>query len=462
MVAAAVRDALDRMPLERALQLAIAALIVTTVLSAGALLSWVGPARKLRWAVLLVFAALALLYAFRRLDRKQLGLAHAGGAVLCAFALASAAWSASPRLTLGRAGVFAVLLVACGALAVGVAGRAERARAFVDAIIGGAALVAVGGLLVLVFRHDRAVQPATSVLAARYQGLGGGPNTATMVLAIATPLAAYALLEARRLLARAAALAVLLLVLGSIAASGSRGALVGGFGGLLAYAMLAPTGLRPRLVGGAVVVALLVVAVVITRIPQPEPGAPSLPSAQEPPSVRPQGTRPISPLEPPRLSDDVGRPPFGVGETTRRPRTLFGSSGRAQAWEGALELGAERPVAGFGFGTEDRVFFDRYSDFNSNVPENSYIGLFLQLGAVGLAAFVAFLGAVLARGAGALRGLEAAERSLLAACLGAVVAGLLLAVFQSYLYAVGNNATAAVWICVFLLAALWRRVPEPA
>ena len=34
-----------------------------------------------------------------------------------------------------------------------------------------------------------------------------------------------------------------------------------------------------------------------------------------------------------------------------------------------------------------------------------------------------------------------------------VEAGLLLAGFQSYLYAVGNNATAAVWICAFLLAA---------
>ena len=442
------------MPLERALQVSIVALILLTVLSQGSLLSWLEPARKLRWAALLVFAALALVYALVGFDRRRLGFAHVGAALLCALAFASVLWSSFPTLTFERAAVFTVLLVACGALGLGVAGRTTSTRRFVEAIVGGAALVALGGLLVLAFRHDRAVQPATSVLAARYQGLGGGPNTATMVLALVTPLAAYALLEARRLVARLAALAVLLAMLGSIVASGSRGAIVGGFGGLFAFAVLAPTSMRQRVTAAAIVLALLVVAVVITRIPQPQPGAPALPSAQEEPVERPPGKRPISPLDPPRLSDDVGHPKFGVAETTRRPRTLFGSSGRAQAWEGAVELGAERPVAGYGFGTEDRVFVDRYAEFNSNVPENSYIGIFLQLGAVGLAAFVAFLAAIVVRGAAGLTRLAGAERRLSAACAGAVVGGLLLAVFQSYVYAVGNNATGSLWISAFLLAGL--------
>ena len=465
MVAAAVRAALDRLPLERALQLSIAALIVVTVLSQGSLVSWVETAKKLRWAALLVFAGLALAYAYARFDRRRVGVVQAAAGVLCLLALASATWSAFPRLTIQRAGVFTVLVVAAGALALGAAGRTASMRRMVEAIVAGAAIVAVGGLLVLAFRHDRAIQPATSVLAARYQGLGGGPNTAMMVLAVATPLAAYAMLEARRVVARALALVIVVLVLGSIVASGSRGAIVGGFGGLLAFALVAPATLRQRVVAGAVVVALLVVAVAMTRIPQPDPAAPALPSAQETPLERPPGNRPISPLEPPRLSDDVGRPPFGVGETTRRPRTLFGSSGRAQAWEGAIDLGAQRPVAGYGFGTEDHVFFDRYAAFNSNTPENSYIGLFLQVGAVGLAAFLAFLGTVLIRGVAATPRLADAERGLAAACAAAVVAGLLLAVFQSYLYAVGNNAAGAVWICVFLLAGLTplrKHATEPA
>jgi hypothetical protein len=194
----------------------------------------------------------------------------------------------------------------------------------------------------------------------------------------------------------------------------------------------------------------------VTRIPDPNPRAAPLPSASESPPQRFQGTRETVDEAPPRLQDDIGRPPYGVGETTKKPRTLFGSSGRAQAWDGALHLGLQRPIAGFGFGTEDRVFLDRYADFNSNVPENSYLGLFLQLGIAGLLAFVAFAGAALAAGAARLRSARATERRLTGALAAAVVAGLLLAGFQSYVYAVGNNATAAVWLAAFLLAAPLR------
>jgi hypothetical protein len=451
-----VRNALDRLPLVRALQLAIAALILFTVLSQGSLLSWIDTTRTLRWLTLFVFVGLSLAYAWSSGGLRRLGFVHACAAALIALALVSTAWSAFPKLTFERTAALGLLFVGCGAVAAAVAGSAAGARRIVDAIVAGAMAVGVGGLLVLAFDHDRAVQPATSALAARYQGLGGGPNTAMMVLAVATPLAAYLLVEARRPLARAAALATVALLLGSIVASGSRGALVGAFGGLFALAVLAPAERRRRLVAAAAVVALLVVAALITRIPQPNPSAPALPSASEPPPAVFQGPRQAVPEPPPRLQDDVGHPPFGVAETTKKPRTLFGSSGRAQAWNGAIHLGAQRPVAGFGFGTEDHVFADRYVDFNSSVPENSYIGLFLQLGVAGLVAFVAFLlsslWAAIAHAPASLR-----DRRLVAACTGALVGGLLLAGFQSYLYAVGNNATAAFWLCAFLLAALAPR-----
>lgn len=456
MLAPAVRDALNRLPFERAVQVSIAALILFTVLSQGSLLSWLETARRLRWLALFAFAALALTYALSRGGIRRLGAVHAGAAALIGLALVSTAWSSFPRLTFERASALGVLFLACGAVAAGV-NAPLGVRRFVDAIVAGATAVGVGGLLVLAFDYERAVQPATSALAARYQGLGGGPNTAAMVLSVATPLAVYALVEARGLLARAAALGAVMLLLGSIVASGSRGALVGSFGGLLAFALLSPTTGRRRGVAAVGVVVLLVVAALLTRVPQPDPSAPALPSAVEQPPKSFHGPRRAVPVPPPRRSDDIGHPPYGVAETSKKPRTLFGSSGRAQAWGGALHLGAQRPVAGFGFGTEDHVFSDRYVDFNSNVPENSYIGLFLQLGTVGLVAFVGFVATILLPGLARLSSQPLAERRLVAACVGCVIAGLLLAAFQSYLYAVGNNATAAVWLCAFLLAALTPR-----
>jgi O-antigen ligase len=162
-----------------------------------------------------------------------------------------------------------------------------------------------------------------------------------------------------------------------------------------------------------------------------------------------------------RLQDEIGAPPPGVADTKRRVRTLFGTSGRLEAWEGALGQVAERPLLGYGFGSEDTVFVDRYVHFNSSRPENSYVGLLMQLGAVGLGAFVVLAALLLAPAIRASR-LSDRELHVAAACAGGLVAGLVLGFFQSFIYSVGNNATAAVWICGFLLAAATTRHATPA
>jgi hypothetical protein len=453
-----VRDAFSRVTLERALQLSIVCLILTAVLASGSILAWVGPARKLRWAALAVVIALAVAAAAGRgrVARPARPVLLAAAAFL-ALGLASIGWSAFPRLSTGRWAALVGLFVAGLALATAGAGRPVFQRRLLDAVVAGCAAVGVGGLLVLAFDHDRAVEPATTSLPARYQGLGGGPNTATMVLAVGAPLAALALVDARRPWIRAAAAASLLLLLGSIVASGSRGALAGAFGGLLAFAVLATRRLQLRLAAAAAVALLAAVAVALTRLPSPAKAAPG---ASPSPATRADAVLPFRPkpgyLDANallRLQDDVGHPPFGVPSTASQARTLTGSSGRTEAWRGAIHLGAERPLLGFGIGTEDHVFVDRYVGFNSNVPENSYIGLFLQLGGFGLAAFLALVVALLSRAALAARRLRGQELRIAAGAAGGLVAGLVLGGFQSFLVAVGNNATAAVWICAFVLAA---------
>ena len=72
--------------------------------------------------------------------------------------------------------------------------------------------------------------------------------------------------------------------------------------------------------------------------------------------------------------------------------------------------------------------------------------MLLQLGAFGLAAFAALLGALVVAGVRLFR----RDRRLAAASLGVIAAGVVLAFVQSYLYVVGNTATLAVWICALL------------
>jgi hypothetical protein len=56
--------------------------------------------------------------------------------------------------------------------------------------------------------------------------------------------------------------------------------------------------------------------------------------------------------------------------------------------------------------------------------------------------------------------LDARGRALAAALGGTVAGGLALAVFQSYVYAPGNNATLVVWVAALLLLSLTARAPE--
>lgn len=435
------------MPLGRAVQLALAATIVTMLLAAGSILEWMGPARKLRWGALLVLAVLAVAYAWRSRARATSLAPLLIGASLAAFAGVSVLWSATPRLTLGRAVAFAVVLVIAAALA-----RVDSPQLVLEGVALGAVALAVGGLLLLAFDHDRAVQAATTVSPARFQGLGGGPNMAPMVFALAAPLTFHLALDARTRAARVFWGASLALLLGSIAFSGSRGALAAAFTGLAVYALLVR---RPLVFGTAA--ALAVATLALSVLPSPATSNPPQPTGQDPNPARvtPAPGYLDANLQGPRLQDDIGHPGVGVADTTRRERTLTGSSGRTEAWRGALGLVAERPVVGYGFGTEDRTFVDRYVFFNSNVPENSYIGILLQLGVVGLVLLVALAVAV------ARPALRRGQRRIVAAAAAAFAAALVLALFQSYLYAAGNAATIAAWVCAFAVSGAAASAARP-
>ena len=450
-------DAFRRFTLERAVQATMAATIPVFVLAAGSILSWLGPARFLRWPLLLVLAALSVALALRRGGRPPTSAFAIGVAGFAVLALVSVLWSPKPLLSGAHAALFALVLATCGALAWAAWGRPDVVALVVDGVLLGVALVAVGGLVLLAVDYDRAVMPATTEFPARYQGIGGGPNTATMVMALGVPLAAQRLLRGRRWW-RVAAGALLVLLLGSIVASGSRGALLAAFAGLAVFVALTVRAPRRKALALGGVAAALLVAIAVMRAPSPLP--PGTPSTFVPPFA---GHSAESPFEPKgdfvdanfvlRLEDDVGHPGLGVADTRRRTRTLLNSSGRSQAWTGTLGLISERPIAGYGFGLEDKVFVDRYISFNSAVPENSYLGLSLQLGVLGLIALVTVFVLLVVTVAKAFPQLDDRARVVVAGCGGAVAAGLVLGGFQSFLYAVGNNATLTFWLAAFMAAA---------
>jgi hypothetical protein len=408
-------------------------------------------AHDVRWAVLLVLCAAAAAWAWRApLELPRATLALTGGFVALAFL--SATWSVAPRTTVERSLSLAILLATAALLAAAPRRRLPDLERIVLGLLGGAAAVAVAGLVVLALSRSDAVAPSSYQVPSRFRGFGQNANTAALLFALAVPLALGVTLAARTRGRRLLGVVTLCLFCGSIVASGSRGGLLAAAVGALAPALAwSGRGRRAALALGGVTLFVLLGAGVGTLnkpdpLEPPKAQSPSAPAATKPPPepryLDAEGSYP--------LANEVGLPPPGGGQPLVR-RSLFGASGRGRAWLGAFDVAERRPLLGFGFGTESRAFVDRYYGFRSNLPESSYLGVTLQVGALGLLAFLAAVGSLVASARTALRG---PGRLLAAACLGAVLAGLANAVVQSYIYAVGNIGTATFWIAAFLLPAL--------
>lgn len=421
-----MRAALRLLPVERAVPAAVAVTVVSFACGSSSVPRLKQVCLDLRWAVLLLLLACVLaLFLLRVAWSRARPFVLAAWLVLLAFL--SASWSVVPGLTLERAASLAVLFVTAFLLATSAASLALIERVLV-AVLVGAVVVALLGLLLLALDRHAALQPASAGVPTRFRGLGEDSNTAPLLYALVLPIAAWGVARGGRARRRIAAAAAFLLLDGSIVGAISRGALAAGFAGVLLVALTAQRTWSSRSAYLSLALAFAGLSFGLMTIPSsPAPAnrssAPGRHSQQVAPGYAASGP------------DDVG-------------------TGRLAAWDGALGQISHRPVAGYGFGTEDRVFIDRYRGFSGNFVHNYYLGLLLQLGAVGLATFLGLMLLWCGRAAHAYFRLAERDRLTLVACAGMVVAGLVAAVVQSYLTSVGNIATGSFWIGAFLLAAL--------
>jgi hypothetical protein len=438
-----------RVQLEGAVQALTVALVVFLGLGAGNTYPWNSPTgRAIRWAALVELLAAALLLAlFSRRGRigRRAGLLLGS---LFALSLVSAAWSVDPRLTLGRVASVAAVLAIGVALALVAAVRRELVETVVVGLVVGVVLLALIGLLMLWVDADRAIAPATTQSGARYNGIGGNPNTIATLIALAIPAVVWGVLAAPSRARRILALAVLALLYGSVVASGSRGALLAALAGTLAFAFATPGARRKRLQITGTAVVLFAVGVAVMEIPSPSKTSPVLRVDIFPPATPPLGRFDAQQRLP--LEGEVGLPRVGDKPHTR---SLLTTSGRLDALRGALDQAVERPLLGYGFGTEERVFVDRYYSHYSERPENAYLGTVLQLGVVGLGLLLGLLAAVVLR-------TKRVHDGAVAACAGAVVGGLVVAVSQSFLSSAGSPAMAPFWLCALLLVGATERQPS--
>lgn len=448
----------------RAAPVALGVAIIAFAAGSSPIPSVTSAARTARWVLLFALAVTALGgVALRRsaalaaVPWRYLGAA----AFFTALAIVSAGWSVDPRLSVERGASFAVMLIAAVALAVLAAGDRVAFARVAAAVLVAAVAVGLVGVLLALAGSDYALQRATALSPWRYQGFGMNPNTDPMLYALAIPIAAWLAITRRSLPIRSAASAGGIFLTVLIILSESRGALLASFGGTLFVCTALLETWRRRAVAALALSAVFAGGNVI-RV-QSSPPLPTNPV----PVTKPQGGHRPKPGSNPyvpgvidphshafphlrgpvnvRPEDEIGHPAFGQAASVA-------GSGRLAAWRGTLAWQVrDRPILGYGFGTESQVFVDRWYYFEGALPEDSYLGLLLELGVVGLLAFLAVVAVPVVFG---LRAFARRRRTedLVVVGLGVVVAGLLLMLAQSFVYSVGNVATLSFWCILSLLA----------
>jgi len=482
---AVLRAAVSR--LELAVSAALALTVVSFTLGSSSVSELTQLGLRLRWLCLFALVPLSLLL-LRGRSRPITVPARAiyvTAGALVLFALDSAFWSVRPTLTLGRATSLLILVFVAASLGLAAAGRPALAGTLVRGLVAGAAFVAASGVVLLLVDRQLAIQHSSPGTPARFRGLGQNPNTASLLSAVVLPLAVWQLLEARTTRARVLFGVMVVVLCGTIVGSGSYGALGASFVGVLVLVAALDWPRQRRAALAAVALAGFVGGIGFDRAPGLTPPLPvaapvvttpggTTQTQTGPTTTLPGGGKrgskgkptkshpkpkppPVLPTPAPaypgssRLEDEIGSPSSGPGVTRR---TLFGGSGRGLAWQGALDIGLRRPLAGYGFGTEERVFVDRWYFFNGSRPENSVLGIFLQLGIVGVVLLTALAVGIVLAALRAIRQSRGSSRRLAAGCAGAVAAASLLALVQSFIYSVGNIGSVPLWVLLFLVAAL--------
>jgi len=434
-----LRKLLGHARLDAAVSLVLALTIVALAAGSSSIARAGDVGRPARWWLLGALAALSAAYAFRVRGRQlRLPTPTLVAACFLVLAIGSTLWSATPRLTLHRAGSLALLLLVAALLAYGSAGDRSRVERLLLGILAGA--VAVGIASVLVGIVDRG---AAGSVHTRYRGFGEQPTTDAMLFALSLPIALLAALRARTRPAFLAAAAAFVLLDGLLIVSGARGPEIGAVLGLALLGLACP---RPRqLAVAAVVSGTIGLALAVGFVQTHE---------QESPATATPAARTAAPTRYPNpglLTQELGS-----RSNTTAIRSLFHSSGRTGAWRGAVRKADQRPALGWGFGTEDRVFENRYYGYQGDLVGSSWVGLYLQLGAIGVAVLVLLW---LVLGAGAVATLRRLRGDAVAVtCAAIALAGFPITIVESWIYAAGNIACLTFWLGALLLGTLSKEV----
>jgi hypothetical protein len=374
-------------------------------------------ANMARWTLLAGLSALNLVRPKQKLPLRKLLIVDVVAVVFLGYAMASAAYSVSPSLTVLRAASGILLYIAVFWTIWHFADAAGEDRV-TDILIAAACVVLLAGVVISTVPSLAGADVSEAAWSGgRFRGIMANPNAIGMMGILFLPL----LLSRYMRRSRTLDLVILILIAGSVVLSGSRNGVLAASISTL-YLLL-----RARAWKAGIAIAALTAILYLAM------------------------TSYIS-FKDVAVTRGIAR----LAESD----SLKTGGGRIEAWNVAIPIIKQEPVFGHGFGTEELIF--RGKRFRRHVGayvHNSYLGLAYQLGLLGVALlFVPLIGLFIsrqfARGTVPVRtvGYEAM-------LLGGIAASFL----ESWIYSVGNAFAFPFWICVMLLLrASQFRAPQKA
>lgn len=325
-------------------------------------------------------------------------------------AVASTLWSAQPTITLMRSAGLVLLFGVSIAAHQSWSSEREIERD-VAVLVAISTVVFTIGLLGLALNLPWIYEPRVF----RYRGVLENPNTVGLLTAFTLPLALGLFIDGYRRLRPLWLIALLVIAL-SLLLSQSRGGIVATTVGVLGFFMVRSRMTRWKSILSLAAAGMLVGSAFVLF-----------------PVLTPAGVEAV-----------IDR------FQTERP-TEAGGSGRLTAWALAVDVAAERPIAGWGFGTADVVFGPRAlaieEVFHGASPHNAFFNVLIELGPAGVILLVLpviFLISSMRR----LSAIQGARQG--PAVFGALAGGLSTQMFESGLTAAGGHVSFMFW---YLLAA---------
>ena len=360
-----------------------------------------------RWIpyIIFVFIFLSQLFITQRLHRKIEGF-DVFLFIMIVIMFLSAFYSIAPAMTIKRAGTFLLLYISVFWVIYPEIHSKDDAEEVIDLILYASFIPYTISIILLFFSP-------IAFYGDRFMGYFLNPNTIGILTAVLLPLILWKILERKSRWAKV----LLFFVLLSLVLSGSRAGLLGSFIGGSFY--LFTTKRKYRF--PAIFLGLMIIVLMFTV-----------------------GDRMLRPLTSFLRVENVSA-------IEVREELDVATSGRIGKWKVMISLIKKRPLLGYGFGTEDLLF--RYFGISTGRGRqafSNFIGITVQLGIPGFILFFSPLFYLLFKPV-------KSRDTLIYALKGMVIGGLVVGLFETWIYSVGNAFVFPFWVGVVILWRLEKR-----